>query len=61
MTRQPPGDLEFEVDAAVAVCGGHWREAIKALLITNGILWDEIARLNGCQSSGYSRKGTAQR
>ena len=54
-------DLEFDVDAAVAACGGHWREAIKALAITNGILWDEIARLNQSQSSGYSRKGTVKR
>ena len=61
MTPRPSGDVEFDVDAAVAACGGDWREAIKALMITNGILWDEIARLNECQSSRYSRKGTAQR
>jgi hypothetical protein len=61
MAQRSSSDVEFDVDAAVAACGGDWREAIKALLITNGILWDEIGRLNQSQSSGFSRKGTAKR
>lgn len=56
MAQRSSGDIEFDVDAAVAACGGDWREALKALLITNGILWDEIERLSRSQSSGYSRR-----
>lgn len=56
MAHRSSGDLEFDVDAAVAACGGDWREAIKSLLITNGILWDEIERLSKSASTGYVRK-----
>jgi hypothetical protein len=57
MAQRSSGDLEFDVDAAVAACGGDWREAVKALLITNGVLWDEVERLSKSTSSGYSRGG----
>lgn len=48
-------DVEREVDAAIAACGGDLREAIKALIVTNKLLWSELQTASTRVSSGYSR------
>jgi hypothetical protein len=48
--RRP--DLEADVDAVVAACGGSSRTAIRALLIANEYLSAEVERLRASQSVG---------
>nr|WP_259226089.1 hypothetical protein [Bradyrhizobium japonicum] len=56
------GDLELAVEQAIEACGGDAREAVKALLVANGFLENEIAELRAAVSKGYSRgRHAAQR
>ena len=49
-SQQP--DLEADVDAVIAACGGSERAAIRALLIANEYLSAEVERLRASQSVG---------
>lgn len=49
------GDLERAADQAIEACGGDAREAVKALLVANDFLENEIAGLRAAVSKGYSR------
>lgn len=49
------GDLELAADQAIEACGGDAREAVKALLVANEFLENEIAELRAAVSKGYSR------
>ncbi|MDA9406358.1 hypothetical protein [Bradyrhizobium sp. CCBAU 45384] len=56
------GDLELVADQAIEACGGDAREAVKALLVANEFLENEIAELRAAVSKGYSRgRHVAQR
>lgn len=56
----PPPDpfeaLEQEVDAAIAVCDGDIRAALRATMIANAYLDAENQRLTASLSTGYDRQ-----
>ena len=54
--RTPPaGDLDAAADYAIAACGGHAREAVKALIVANDFLEAQVEELRAAVSTGYSR------
>lgn len=56
--------LERAVDEAVKACDGDAWAAVRALLVANAALEDEVARLSARVSTGYARghvrRGTAR-
>jgi 3-methyladenine DNA glycosylase/8-oxoguanine DNA glycosylase len=50
-----PDDLEAAADQAIATCGGDAREAVKVLIVANGFLEEQIAKLQAAVSTGYAR------
>ena len=44
-------ELELAADKAILACGGDVREAVKALIVANGFLEDQLAAV----SYGYAR------
>ncbi len=52
----PKGDLELAAEEAIEACSGDAREAVEALLVTMNFLENEVARLRGAISKGYSRR-----
>ena len=48
-------DLEVAADQAIAACGGDAREAVKALIVANDFLEEQIGKLQAAVSAGYSR------
>ncbi|MCR5859748.1 hypothetical protein [Mesorhizobium sp. J428] len=48
-------DLDVATDQAIAACGGDARAAVKALLIMNNTLENELATTRLAVSFGYSR------
>ena len=53
----PSGDdgLEAAVDQAIAACGGDLRATIRALIVANNYLEDEVAELMKAVSHAYAR------
>ena len=51
----PAHALEAEIEAAVALCGGDVRAALRATLIANAFLEAEVDRLSEAVSSGFAR------
>ena len=47
--------LEAAADAAIAACGGDAREAVKALIVANHFLENELEKLRASVSPGYAR------
>jgi hypothetical protein len=47
--------LEADIDAAVALCGGDVRAALRASLVANAYLQAEVERLSAAVSSGFAR------
>ena len=47
--------LEADVDAAVAICGGDQRAALRATLVANAYLEAEVERLTEAISTGFAR------
>ena len=47
--------LEAATDAAIAACGGDAREAVKALMVANHFLENELEKLRASVSPGYAR------
>ena len=48
-------DLESAVDMAIAACDGDARDAVRALVIANSFLMEEIERLRSLISPGFVR------
>jgi hypothetical protein len=48
--------LEAEVEAAIAVCDGDMRAALRATLVANAYLDAENQRLTASLSTGYDRQ-----
>ncbi len=48
-------EFEAATDEAIALCGGDARAAVKALLIANAFLEDELAMAAPAVSYGYSK------
>jgi DNA primase catalytic subunit len=53
--------FEASCDEAIALCGGDARSAVKALLIANAFLEEELALAKVAVSYGYSRGWHAKR
>jgi hypothetical protein len=51
----PAGAVEAEVEEAIALCGGDLRAALRATLIANTYLQDEVDRLTDAVSAGFAR------
>jgi len=49
--------IEADVDAAIAACGGDPRATIKALIVANAYLENQVEQLVGQASAGYIRAG----
>ena len=56
-----PEQFESSCDEAIALCGGDARSAVKALLIGNAFLEEELALAKVAVSYGYSRGWHARR
>src|SRR4051794_40463318 len=48
-------DLEAAVDSAIAACDGDPRAAIKALVVANHFLHEQVERLTDLVSPGFAR------
>ncbi len=61
MSSHPQADdhdeagLEAAVDQAIAACGGDLRAAIRALVVANNYLENEVAELMKAVSHAYAR------
>lgn len=56
MTNTDRNDqLEQDVDAVITMCGGM-RKAIRTLVIINGVLIEDNARLDAATSKGFARE-----
>lgn len=53
--KTQPDEWEVATDEAIAVCGGDARATVKALLIANAFLEDELAMAVPAVSYGYSK------
>ena len=52
----PPDDvLEAAVEQAIAACGGDQRATIRALIVANNYLENEVAELMKAVSHAYAR------
>ena len=51
----PDDDLEAAVDDAIAACDGNMRAAIRALIVANNFLENEVAELMKSISHAYTR------
>jgi len=47
--------LEADTDAAIEACGGDPRAAVRALLVANRYLENEVDRLSEAVSAGFTR------
>jgi hypothetical protein len=50
-----PDPLEAAVEQAIAICDGDVRAALRAALVANSFLMDEVERLTGAVSFGFTR------
>ena len=55
MEVDKPEELEAATDEAIAVCDGDARAAVRALLVTNAYLENELAMAVPAVSYGFSR------
>jgi hypothetical protein len=58
--ESPPIDFEAETDEAIAVCGGDVRTALRASLIANAFLEEQLGIVVEMVSAGYGR-GTVRK
>ena len=58
-SAQPQSDdddgLEAAVDQAIAACGGDMRSTIRALIVANEFLENEVSELMKAVSNAYAR------
>jgi hypothetical protein len=47
--------LEIAVDEAIEACGGKVRDALKAFIVANEFLEEEVRQLQAAVSNGYAR------
>jgi hypothetical protein len=47
--------LEVAADEAIAACGGHVRDALKAMIVANQFLESEVCELKQAVSNAYVR------
>lgn len=47
--------LDVAADQAIAVCGGDVRDALKAMIVANRLLEEEVKELQIAVSNGYAR------
>lgn len=52
---QPTDELEAAVDQAISACGGDLRVTIRALIVANDYLENEVAELMKAVSHAYAR------
>ena len=52
-TIPKPDRLEGATDQAIAACGGDARDAVKALIVANEFLVEQVAELQAAVSAGY--------
>jgi hypothetical protein len=45
----------YQLDQAIAACGGDAREAVKALIVANAFLETDLKKLKAAVSAGYAR------
>jgi hypothetical protein len=57
----PAVAVETEVEEAITLCGGDVRAALRATLIANAYLQDEVDRLAGAASAGFGRRRADRR
>ena len=57
----PAAAVETEVEEAITLCGGDVRAALRATLIANAYLQDEVDRLAGAASAGFARRRVRRR
>ena len=50
-----PDSLEAAVEQAIAICDGDVRAALRATLVANSFLADEVERLTRAASCGFAR------
>jgi hypothetical protein len=60
-TSVEPDQNESSCDEVIALCGGDPRAAVKALLVANAFLEDELALTKLAVSFGYSKGWHAKR
>ncbi len=56
LTPSEQYDLEIDTDAIIEACGSE-RAAIRALLVANSFLEDQLVLAQSKSSTGYQRKG----
>jgi hypothetical protein len=54
-TSSHVADLDLAADQAIAACGGDARETVKALLVANDFLEQQLKALRTKVSTGYAR------
>ncbi len=60
-TSTEPYRCESSCDEVIALCGGDARSAVKALLVANAFLEEELALAKVAVSYGYSKGWHAKR
>jgi len=50
-----PDPLEAAVEQAIAICDGDVRAALRAVLVANSFLADEVERMTRAASFGFTR------
>jgi hypothetical protein len=56
---EAPDPLEAAIEQAIAVCDGDVRAALRAALVANSFLMDEVERLTRAASFGFARGRTS--
>ena len=56
---EAPDSLEVAVEQAIAVCDGDVHAALRAALVANSFLTDEVERLTRAVSFGFARGRTS--
>lgn len=60
-SKQDRDELEAATNEMIALCAGDARAAVRALLVANGFLEDELAMAVPAVSYGYSKGWHARR
>jgi hypothetical protein len=56
---EAPDPLEVAIERAIAICDGDVRSALRAALVANSFLMDEVERLARAASFGFARGKTS--
>jgi hypothetical protein len=58
-SEAPDPVVEVAVEQAIAICDGDVRAALRAALVANSLLMDEVERLRRATSFGFARGRTS--